>query len=511
MNFTFFHSFFKKNKQDLQLPDSLLVKKLKEICEEKKLLLFENKTIFHHNKAFFVPLFILDPNRGLYLFEYKEWSYDDLKNATITKAKNQEVSDKSLSFENTHEFIKQKFNELTHTDGVEIFNFLLMENLNADEYEHLDISFKELLPRERVMFNDSSKDSILQKLRDVKKATPTLPKIADIIGNLLIQYIIYHDDGSLSLCTQEQRDFIDAKLTSHHTLFSQTSGGKTSVLLLKAIFEKLKNPQLTITIIEPTTLACDILKQKLINTIEHAIVEVDITSIQIITPLELINKHLAKLKKPFVEDTLYIQDKLMKSHFHISDLILCDDSELLGENFIAYLHHIQEKSALLLVTNQQEENTDFVFSEIYHSLHTQVFFEQGNELAKTLHLIAKLLKQHDAKDILVVSNSLSKEKLNDDLEFFIRDKAILLDSSKNLIDQKLDSLVLSTYEQISGLHAKYVILLDICHTEKMRLDYAKYIATDSLYLVYEQECEVIKEFQSEYKNQQNTTRVESTT
>ena len=499
MNFTFLQSFFKKNEQDLQLPDSLLVKKLKEICEEKKLLLFENKTIFHHNKAFFIPLFILDPNRGLYLFEYKEWSYDDLKNATIAKAKNQEASEKSLSFENTHEFIKQKFNELTHTDGVEIFNFLLMENLNADEYEHLDVSFKELLPRERVMFNDSSKESILQKLRAVKPATNSLPKVADIIGNLLIQYIIYHEDGTLSLCTQEQRDFIDAKLTSHHTLFSQTSGGKTSVLLLKAIYEQLKNPQTTITIIEPTTLACDILKQKLINTVEHAIIEVDLTSIQIITPLELVNKHLTKLKKPLLEE-LCIEKKLMKSNFHISDIILCDDSELLEEEFIHYLHHIQKKAALLLVTNQENENTSFQFSKVFHSVHTQVFFEQGNQLAKTLHLIAHLLKQHDAKDILVVSSSLNKEKLNDDLEFFIRDKAILLDSSKNLIDQKLDSLILSSYEQISGLHAKFVILLDICTTDKMRLDYAKYIATDSLYLVYEEECEAIKEFQNEYKS-----------
>ena len=146
MNLSSIFSLFKKKPKTRKLPDSLLIKKLKEVSKNNGLSIYENITIYHHTQSFFIPLLILDPTRGIYLFEYKEWSYDDLKNATVSKATNQDSSNKSLAYQKTHDFIKQKFNELTHNDGVPIYNYLLMENLNSDEYKHLDDSFKELLP-----------------------------------------------------------------------------------------------------------------------------------------------------------------------------------------------------------------------------------------------------------------------------------------------------------------------------------------------------------------------------
>ena len=45
-----------------------------------------------------------------------------------------------------------------------------MENLNLDQYKHLDSSFHELLPEDKIMFNDSSQESILQKDSQQKPA-----------------------------------------------------------------------------------------------------------------------------------------------------------------------------------------------------------------------------------------------------------------------------------------------------------------------------------------------------
>ncbi len=89
---------------------------------------------------------MLDSLRGLYLFESKEWTYGELKKADIQKAQKQENSNDTLAYENTQNIIKQKFNELTHNDGVPIFNYLLMENLTADEYEYLKVIFCFLSP-----------------------------------------------------------------------------------------------------------------------------------------------------------------------------------------------------------------------------------------------------------------------------------------------------------------------------------------------------------------------------
>ena len=489
MNLSFLTSFFKKEQKTLTLPESLLIKKLKSITTANHLLVYENLTIYHHASSYFIPLLILDKNRGIYLFEYKDWSYDDLKNATATKATNQTASTDTLAFEKSQNIIKQRFNELTHTDGVPIYNYLIMENLNAQEYEHLDISFQELLPKNKVMFSDSSQAEILQKLEN--SATPTkLPRAADIIGNLIIQYSIIDHASQLQLCTKEQIQFINSELQGHSTLYAQSGSGKTSTILLKAILEKLKNPDLKITIIKPTTLACDILKQKLLNIVEHAIVVIDITSIEIITPVGLINKHLTKLGKDLLHNSIYIDNTLMHKKFNSADLIMCDDMQLYPSDFINYLKHIQTKHKLLFVTNELDEN-DSSFKESFKLEKQERHFLLTNQHAKALQLVSKLLESNQPKEILVVSNSLSKEKLNEDLESFIKDKAVLLDSSKNLINQDIDNLLLATYSEINGISPKFVILMDVCFAPQKELEYAFTLAQNSVYVLYENDCEQV--------------------
>lgn len=513
MNFTFLSSLFKKKKTQLQLPDSLLIKKLKELCEENNLYLFQNKIIYHHSLRFEVPLFILDPQRGIYLFEYKEWSYDDLKNATIQKAQKQESASNSLAFEKTHEFMRQKFKELTHTNGVEIFNFLLMENLNADQYSHLDPSFQELLPAKKVIFHDSTKESMLQKLRDVKKPDLPLGRTADILGALLVQYIIFHKDGQRDLCTPEQRAFIDAELLPHETLYAPSGMGKTTLILLKALHEKLKNPKLRIVILQTSILACDILKKRLIQYIEDAMITVDITAIEVITPKEFVNKHLLKLKKPLLDlhEDLILDPKLFQSSFAAADIVFCDDSDFLEDSFHQYLRHVQKKGTLLFVTQKKQEDISYSFSDHSFQKNLEFAFYQGNELALSMHTLHKLLQTNKAKEILIVSDNLNKQKLHEDLEFFIKDKAILLDSTKNLIDLELDSVLLASYDEISALRAKHVLLLDICHTDPLLVESAKSKADKMLHIIYEQKCDKIKDLHNGYKNQKNSSRVERDT
>ncbi len=501
MNFSFFTSLFKENKKTLSLPSSLLLKKLKDLNNTNNLIIYENITIYHHALSFFIPLLILDTKRGIFLFEYKEWSYDDLKNSTISKATNQDSGNETLAFENAHEFIKTKFNELTHSDGVPIYNFLLMENLNAGEYEHLDTSFKELLPVNRIMFSDIPKKEILKKLENVAPINKKLPDVTKIIGNLLIQRLII-DEDSMKLCTDEQVSFIEHELQNYSILKSVPASGKTSTILLKAILEKLKNPQLRIIIIQPTVLACDKLKHKLISTIEHAIIEIDITSIEIITPIELVNKHLEKLHKPQLTDTLNIENKLMKKKFHAADLIICDDTKLLDTSFIQYLEHIQKKNYLLLVQNADDgdikSTLDFTLN--FRAKENQIVFKQANQIAKTMQLLNKLLKSNSASDILVVSDNLTKEKLNEDLEFFIRDKAILLDSSKNLLYQELDNIILATYNQISSMEYKFVLLLDLETISIDKAIYASNLSTNTSYIIYDEEGGNIKKLKGNFEN-----------
>jgi len=492
MNIPFFSSIFKKKTKTLKILDSIIIKNLKKVALENNLFLYESITIYHHTQSFYIPLLLLDPQRGISIFEHKPWSYDELKNATVSKAQNQDSSSKSIAFDKAHDFMRQKFNELTHTDGVDIFNFVLMENLNAKEYEHLDISFQELLPQNRVIFNDSSEKEILDKLQEVVQESSTLPDISNIMGNLLIQYLILSKENSVHLATNEQMHFINSDIIDFQTLSAKSASGKTSALLLKVILEKLKNPALSVIIISPTTLSCDILKQKLLNTIEYAIIEVDITSIEIITPLDLLNRHLAKLKRPPLQTLEFIDKQLMTHHFASAHLLMCDDSDVLPENFIDYLKHAQKKSNLLLVSSKNHDEATYKFETSFREARQQMIFIKANPHAKALQIISHILQENPSNEILLICNHINKIKLNDDLEFFIEDKALLLDSTKHLVEQNLETLLLASYEEISSLNAKFVLLLDAQEASKEQLDYASSLCEESCYVLYEHESENIQ-------------------
>ncbi len=470
MNIPFFTSFLKKNKQDLQLPDSLLVKKLKKSVNHNNLFLYENVTIYHHSKSFFIPLLILNPKCGIYLFEYKGWSYDDLKHATISKSTNQDSSEDSLAFEKTHKFLRQKFNELTHNNGVPIYNYLLMENLNSYEYKHLADPFKELLPEDSLLFSDSTDGDILKKLLNTKKIDENLPDIANIMGNLLIQYTIVGNNNKLNLATNEQMRFIDSKTLGDEKLIGQSGSGKTTSIVLKAILELLIDPKIKIVIIKPTVMACNIIKKKLLEIVESSLVEVDVTTIKVITPKE----------------------------FKGVDLVMCDDSYLYGDEYISFLKRIQKNASLILVNPKDSSYPKYNFTKRFN-LQKNVFFEQGNVHALALLKVSELLKENDPKDILIVSNNQNRKKLCEDLENFIENKVIILDSSKSLLYQDQNTLLLCSYSDIYELRAKHIILLDICLTSTDKLKYAFNICENSAYVLYEEECDKLTKIKENFE------------
>ncbi|WP_455756757.1 DEAD/DEAH box helicase family protein [Sulfurimonas sp.] len=467
MNLPFITSFLKNSKnttnKTLELPKSLLIKKLQDTAIENGLHIFENINIYHHAQHYFIPLLILDESRGLFIFEHKDWSYDDLKNAKIEKASKLDSTNNTLAFEKSHEYIRRKFNEITHTDGVPIFNYLLMENLNESEYSHLSSSFQKLLPQDKIMFNDSSTNTILSKIMKSAVSEEKLPSASDIMCTLLVQYAILDEAGTFHLASNEQRKFINYSLPKDFTLLAAPGSGKTSSILLKAIVEKLKNPALKIIIIKPTILSCEILKRKLIDCIEHAIIEIDVTLIQIITPKEF-------MKKPL----------------KVADLIICDDSELYSQDFIGQLK--LGKTSLIMVENSKKLDDPRAFTKNYKNVYKENNFIQTNPHAKALQLISSLLETNSAKDILVVCSNSNKDKLQDDLEYFIKDEAILLDSSKSIVDQDLDTLILSSYDDIHSLDVKFAILMDVCDTDVKKLRYAYNLPKNSVYVLYEEKC-----------------------
>lgn len=497
MNNNFFTTLFKQSKTK-DIKESKIFQDMHSLSKKSNLVIYSDITIYLHKQKYTLPLIIYDEYRGLYLFEIKEWTYEDLINAHIKKTTNQKSASNTLAFERMQDMIRSKFNEIIHNDGVPIFNYLLMKNLSSQEYQGLDASLKKLLPQNKIIFSNLDKKDIAIKLQLEQEQTTSLGSPDNILGTLLTQYTFINADSSLALCNEEQKNFIDNTLPQISNLTGKAKSGKSSLLLLKSIVEVLKDSTKKVIIIKPTILSKDILHKHLMEIIEHGIIELDMLAIEVMTPIEIINEHLKKIKKkPLENNELKIDNQLLRKKFYLADIIMCDDANIINNDFIAYLQHMHKEAKLLLVNISNNKQT-YTLNQSYQSKHNSIHFFHTNPHAKALNIVATLLQKIQADDIIIVSNNISREKLNDDLESFIRDQVILLDSSIHLVNQNFNGLKLLRYEDINEFSCKHVILLDICNENKILVEAAINMASIGVDILYEEDCQTIQILKEKY-------------
>ena len=479
MTQNFFSSLFFKTtkKQEKTAP---ILKKIYALKKHSNFTIYDSVDIFLHKRSYHIPLFIYDEYRGLYLFEVKEWSYDDLKNATVTQTQKAQHAQNTLSYTTMQEGISRKLDEIIHTSDIPIHNYLIMTNLSSQEYKSLDASLKEKLPKEKIIFKDMEFQTILKRLQQESESQLTYGTAEKIVGSLLTQYTILTKENELFLVNDEQKAFLDAQLNGTLTLNAAPKSGLSSTLLLKAIFEILKDPSRRVLIIKPTRLSKDMLHRAYLEIIEHAIVAFDILNVEILTPEE-------------------VEEKLSKKRAALADFVLCDDASYMKEEFLNTLRSSQRKTTLL-IAGTDSENTDFTFTKSYITQEQKVEFYKTNPHAKALQLTEKLLKTKEPKELIIIANSLNRDKLSDDLKFFIKDEAKIVDSSISLAFQDLDMLKLATYKDLIDVPFQDAILLDIEDASEQELEYCIDHADSSVHILYEDETKNIQQLKEKYES-----------
>ena len=470
MKINFFSSLTKNKKNNLLIPDSILVKNLKSLSIRNGYKILENVTIFHHSNKIDIPLMIIDPQRGIYIFQLKDWSYNDLGSYELKKSHNNEQSKNTLAYDKINSFINLKFNEILHNDCMKIFNYLLTENLSFSDYEHLEDDKKKLLPYDKIIFNDTDEIYIIKKLNASTDIDESLPDINFILANLFTQYLILEDETIL-LSSDEQIGFIDdlLKYDDNQDIISLNGlavSGKTTSIILKSILLKLKNKDTSVTIIEPTTLSCDIVKQSILELIEYSIINVDITSINVLTP-----------------------DEFLKSK--ISSYIFCDDSFLIEEKLLNKIISKSRKSKLTLVNPINTYKCYYKLTKSFHKI-ADAKFIQNDSYKNAKKLILKHTQKDSSKKILYISQNKDNGDLKEELLTSTKNKIMQLDGSKNLIDHNQSSITLSDYKNMNALKSDIVILLDVCKITQEELSYAINLAKEKVFILYEDECQSIQ-------------------
>ncbi len=474
MNKKFFSSLFRKSPQ-IQEKYNLLINKIYSLQEHTNIIVYDSVDIFLHKQKQTIPLMIYDEYRAIFLFEIKEWSYEDLKKASLEKRQNAKQKQNTLSYTTMHKAIKKKLDEVIHNSDIPIHNYLLMTHLSSYEYQNLDDSLKKILLEEKIIFNDLDEDDILNKLQKEVQNQNSYGSAEKIVGSLLTQYTLLDKDNSLFLANKEQKAFIDSTLGNFTNIQASPKSGVSSTLLLKAIFEILKNPSLKITIIKPTKLSRDILHRQFLEIIEHAIIEFDILSVTILTPFEIETK----------------------KHSELGDIIMCDDGMLMQEAFIEHLKNLQSKHKIVLTNNMKDEAT-FTFNKSYILEGKNILFYKTDPYAKAIQLISKLLKKKASKELLIVSNNNNRVNLMDDLSFFIEDKVRLCDSTVSLAFQELETLKLATYNDLNELTYNDAILLDINEATNHEIEYVINHAKESVHILYEEDSQNLQQIKEIY-------------
>jgi hypothetical protein len=282
--------------------------------------------------------------------------------------------------------------------------------------------------------------------------------VSKLISTLFIQMLVIKDDGTIALTSKEQDKIINDESKGVTYISCKDGSGKSTTILLKAIFEHLKSPKLDITILEPTLLASDLLKKKLLEITEYSIVEIDFSKIHIITPHDI---------------------KKMRS-----DILLIDDFDIIG---------------VVDINLDTAKNNIFIF-EKYNPKHTYAHTLKENYIGQCkvnvinqdLYLsaflkIAEILKSGARpSDIIIFSvNDEINHKVLEDLPNFVDDSPVLLDKKKGLDTEVLEHIIVTKFDALHGLSRDFVIALDPVNVGDRVVNFIYSRAKKQIYVIYD--------------------------
>jgi len=501
-------SFFKKNIQEPH-KDSFLHSLLQEYALSCKNILFSDTTVYYHRSFIDLEALLIVPHHGILLFKSLEWDFESIKEATVEAALPSNKKKVALSIDTTLQVINQKFNEILHQDLDITKSFVLFDNLKEAEFDLLDNSFHKLIPKSRALFSDETLESLTTKIDAAFEHEDRVEvETETLISTLFMQYTLLDDEGlpKKKLLNAQQKNYIDIPFSSLSTLVGPYGSGKSTLMLLKVLTQKIRHPKERILIIEPTVTACELMRQRLLHSIEYAIVDVDLSTIKVMTPKQLLENHAQSLyKKPL--EPIEITPKMMQKKFNIADLIICDDMELLSSEFIAYLLHIQSDKLLHFITAKAEmaQAEQRVLAQSYrisdaliqlctHQSITQEDYQNipnitlyhGNLYMQSILAFKKLLRHAQPQEtcLIITPNRAFSLALYDEMHEFVEEGISLFDANESLTNQAIEQHRIVQYDEIASLEAEHIIITGIKSDDLNQFCYALGRATKNIHLIF---------------------------
>ncbi len=372
-----------------------------EIFEELKLRFDETATfytkavIFNQKEKKSVRYIMIHPSAGLVLFNYFNYSALELENVTATLAKGK-TSKADIRTMDDKGFIQQRFEEMFNTQIAPVRSVLICPNLSEGEFDYLDESFHQYIPKTLALFNDSTQQHYEAVVLGEKRESYDTDKIKQALFG---EFIVPEKN---TLMSDEQQDAVHKEIKHALNIKALPGSGKSSLLVAKAMHAKMNNPQMEMIIFGK--LPCNV------HHLQSLIFHFSENSHWGLNPADITVSSFESIKK-----RLHSKEKY--------DLIVCDDINPADLKSLKQL--LNKKGRLLLSSSYDIDDVESVsLVENYRltpamcaacegleveNLSNSLILKSGNTFMNTILILEQLLPETAAQNITIVHHD--KEEL----------------------------------------------------------------------------------------------------
>ncbi len=419
-----------------------------EIARQPESVFFSDFKLYLYDSVITVDLLLFIPNRGLYVGEKIPWRADELQDATVERSTPGGKKKRTTRFDTVESAIHRKLKNVLSFDSTPCERFAWMEHLSEEEFDALDPSFHELLPKSRLVFSGDSPSSALEKLEKLAPFQSDPYSTLKVIGSLNAHTLLLPtpDTPFGAFLSEEQRRFLDAEFADTvTTLYGASGSGKSTLLLRKAIKSILENPKHRVLIITPTLLAGELLRNKLVSLIDYGAFNV---------PLDAISFYTPQLSEPLKGLAV----------FEEASIIFCDDAYRLDSTLVEMLKEHRGKRWLVIATAIEPNSIENLWVLLNHyrdaKVHATLECSREDLMFTLMMELRKRLSDTPSHDLMVVlpeQTMLLQFKYAIDEYFHLNSRMLIPGFS--LQYQNLDDLILATADSISGLRIPHLVLI----------------------------------------------------
>lgn len=447
------------------------INQLQRIAALQNSFLFDNFPLYYRDRKILIPLLFFSEDRGIYFAEKLEWDFELLQGARVEPFTHQSKTPSTTYLNTIESAIRQKLEDVLSFDATPCNRFLWLNRLKEEEFDSLDPSFHQLLPKEKLIFCDSSDESILYKLNTLAPLSDLHYSYHKIIGSLQSHTLILstqeHPYGQL--LSKEQQNFLESDFNDIvTTLFGEHNSGKSTLIVRKALLLLLQNPENKILIITPTIVGGEILRNELISILEYSALNIEHSSLRFYTPND----------SEKIEETDY---------FKTATAILCDDSHVINKYTIdSLIQHKEDRWLLLSMYNNYVpiSGSSFILYNHYQkNIPVKKVTTTSKKTLMTLLVELRSLMPATAQDtIMIILPDYSQlERYKESIDEYFGLNARIIKEDFSLQYHSLDTLLLTTSEFTYGLHFPHVVL--IVPEEEENYTYALSRASESATII----------------------------